>query len=109
MSRRKKLPDEPFEVTVTSLLENGRGCTQWQDRKLEVHGALPGETVMARHLFGRRFRGQAETLELLNRSPERVDPRCPNFGVCSACTMQHVAPHAQMEFKQRSMLKHLLE
>lgn len=107
MSRRKKLPDEPFEVAVTSLLENGRGGAQWQDRKLEIHGALPGETVLARHLFGRRFHGQADTLALLNRSPDRVEPACPNFGTCSACTMQHIATDVQLDFKQQFMLDHL--
>jgi 23S rRNA (uracil1939-C5)-methyltransferase len=109
VSRRGKLPEEPFEIEIRALLENGRGVADYEGKKLEVHGALPGERVRARYLFGRRFRGQAETLEVLRSSPDRVEPRCPHFGTCSACSLQHVEQGAQLKFKQESMLAHLRE
>lgn len=107
MSRRKKLPEEPFELEIASLLENGRGQATHGEKLLEVHGALPGERVLARYLFGRRFRGQAETLEVKQESGDRVEPRCPHFGTCSACSLQHLGHRAQLEFKQATMLSHL--
>jgi 23S rRNA (uracil1939-C5)-methyltransferase len=109
MARRKKLSPDPFETRILKLLENGRGDCLHKDRPLQVHGALPGETVMARYLFGRRMRGQAETLEVLEPSADRIEPRCPHFGTCSACSLQHLDPHAQLAFKQETMLGHLRE
>jgi 23S rRNA (uracil1939-C5)-methyltransferase len=107
MARRKRLSPDPFELEVGALLENGRGTAVHEGKALEVHGCLPGERVLARHLFGRRLRGQAETLAVLRASPDRVEPRCPHFGTCSACTLQHMEPGAQAEFKQGVLLNHL--
>jgi len=107
MARRKKLSPEPFAVVIQSLLENGRGSAVHGDKRLQVHAALPGETVMARYLFGRRMRGQAETLDVIKSSPDRVAARCPHFGTCSACSIQHLGQDAQLAFKQQAMLKHL--
>ena len=109
MARRKKLSPEPFQVAIRELLENGRGTAIHEDKTLQVHGALPGESVMARYLFGRRMRGQAETLEVLEPNTDRIKPRCPNFGNCSACSLQHLESSAQLEFKQQFMLDHLRE
>jgi len=107
MARRKRLPAEPFRIRIERLLDNGRGQGVLAGQTLEVHDALPGEAVMARYLFGRRQRGQAQALEVLERSPDRVDARCRHFGTCSACTLQHLAPAAQIRFKQEVMLARL--
>ena len=97
---RKKLPAEPFEVDAGPLDREGRALADHGDRRLTVHGALPGETVQARYLFGRRFRGQAETLEVLSPAPSRVPPACPHFGTCGACALQHLGTEGQLAFKQ---------
>ncbi len=64
---------------------------------------------MARYLFGRRLRGQAQTMEVLQASKNRVEPPCPHFGTCSACVLQHLDHGEQLAFKQQTMLGHLLE
>ncbi len=73
MARRRVSP-EPFEVQIDSLDRQGRGRAAHNDRTLLVHGALPGESVRVKNLFGRRFRNQAEVLDVLEAAPERVTP-----------------------------------
>ena len=107
MGRRKRLPLDPFPLSVQSLLDNGRGYAEREGQGLEVFDALPGEKINARYLFGRRFRGKVETLEVFNAAPERTEPRCPHFGTCSACSLQHATAGAQIEFKQQWMLDQL--
>ncbi len=107
MARPKKRPPEPFKLKIQSLLENGRGLATHDEKPLQVYDALAGETVMARYLFGRRMRARAETMEVLEASPDRVQSRCPHFGTCSACTLQHLEAGAQLRFKQQTMLAHL--
>ncbi len=107
MARRKRLPTEPFEARIDALNEQGRGTCNHDGSALEVRDALPGERVRARHLFGRRFRGQAETIEVLEASGSRSAPFCPHYGTCSACALQHLDIAAQLEFKQRVLLDHL--
>lgn len=103
MSRRR-LPVEPFEVRIEALDASGAGRAEYDGRALAVWGALPGERVLARHLLGRRLRGQAETVEVLEAAPARATPPCPSFGTCSACSLQHLEPAAQLAYKQDRLL-----
>ena len=105
--RRRRLSDQPFEVEITALDAKGLGLAEYEGKTLKVFDALPGERVLARYLFGRSFRGKAETLEVLNASPDRVEPRCPHFGVCSACSLQHMSMDAQLAYKQAALLHEL--
>ncbi len=105
--RRKNLTDQPFEVDITSLDAKGMGMAAYEDRKLRVYDALAGEKVSARYLFGRSQRGKAETLEVLRESGDRVEPRCPHFGYCGACSLQHMSGAAQLARKQNDLLEHL--
>ncbi len=105
--RNKKLSDMPFEVEIHSLDSKGMGVTVHEGRQLRVYDALVGEKVSARYLFGRSQRGKAETLEVLTSSPDRVEPRCPHFGVCGGCSLQHMSMKAQLSRKQETLLAHL--
>jgi len=104
---RKKLPDQPFELDITSLDSKGMGQAVHGEKNLKVYDALPGEKVIARYLFGRSQRGKAETLEVLKPSTDRVEPRCPHFGYCGACSLQHLSMDAQLARKEAALLQSL--
>ena len=104
---RKKLSDQPFELDVTELDSKGMGLAEHEGKKLRVFDVLPGEKILARYLFGRSYRGKAETLEVLKASADRVEPRCPHFGYCSACSLQHMSMDAQLERKEAALLHYL--
>jgi len=104
---RKKLSDQPFEVDIISLDAKGMGLAEHDGKKLRVFDALPGEKVLARYLFGRTQKGKAETLEVLQASTDRIQPRCPHFGYCGACSLQHLSMQAQLDRKQAALLYQL--
>lgn len=101
---RRKLSDQPFELDITSLNSKGLGVAEYEGRRLQVYDALENERVLAKNLFGRSQRGKVETLEVLQSSSDRVEPRCPHFGVCGACSMQHLSMDAQLARKQAILL-----
>jgi len=72
-----------------------------------VAGALPGETVRAALERRHRTYDEAVAVEVLEASPDRVEPRCPHFGTCGGCTLQHMAPAAQVAAKQGWLLDNL--
>lgn len=106
---RKKLSDQPFELEIDSFDSKGLGLASFEEKTLHVFDALPGEKIIARNLFGRKNRGKAETLQVLRPSVDRVKARCPSFGNCGACSLQHMSMDAQLARKQAALLQSLHE
>ena len=98
----------PFQIQILDLSHDGRGVARREDGKaVFVAGALPGETVLAEPTARSRRFDEARTLEVLAASPERVPPRCPHFGTCGGCVLQHLAQDRQIVAKQQVLLENL--
>ncbi len=72
--------------------------------------ALPGERVRVRIYRNQRNFSEADLVEVIESSPERVAPRCPLFGACGGCQYQHLAYDAQLHWKRRQvaeLLRHM--
>jgi len=94
-------------VAVIALSHDGRGIAKVAGKALFIEDALPGEEVTFRILKRHRDYDEARVVEVLKPSPDRVTPRCAHFGVCGGCSLQHLAPGAQLAAKQRTLLDNL--
>jgi 23S rRNA (uracil1939-C5)-methyltransferase len=92
---------------VAALTHDGEGIIK-VGKTAFVAGALPGETVRFRRTRRHRQHDEAELIEVLERSPTRVEPRCPHFGVCGGCALQHLDTQAQIRVKEAE-LREVLE
>ena len=101
MSRSNSVPSTPFEAHITDLGHDGRGVARVDGKTVFVSGALLGEQVLARLRKRHRHFDEAEVVELITRSPHRVEPRCRHFGQCSGCSLQHLDAESQIAAKQR--------
>jgi 23S rRNA (uracil1939-C5)-methyltransferase len=103
----------PFRLDILDLSHDGRGVARRPQgdanpgKTVFVAGALPGETVMAQQTGRHRSFDEAKTVEVLVASPDRVEPRCPHFGTCGGCALQHLAESRQIHAKQRVLLESL--
>lgn len=93
---------------MDGLSHDGRGVASLDGKKVFVRGALPGERVRARLSGNKRRYDEAETLQVLEASPDRVEPRCPHFGRCGGCSLQHLDPARQIEAKQNTLAQNLV-
>ncbi|HJT97530.1 MAG TPA: TRAM domain-containing protein, partial [Rhodanobacteraceae bacterium] len=93
--------EQVHEVEITDLTHDGRGVARIEDKAVFVAGALPGERAIVRIAARHRNYDEARVETLLTRSPDRVEPRCPHFGLCGGCALQHLAAPAQIAAKQR--------
>ncbi len=108
-----RLDQTPKTVSIVDLSLDGRGVARWPEghanagKAVFVSGALPGETVSVQQTARSRHFDEAKTLEVIEASPDRVEPRCPHFGTCGGCVLQHFAEERQIESKQRVLLENL--
>lgn len=100
MSRRRR---EPETARIEAVTHDGRGIAALSGKKVFVAGALAGEEVRFRRRKSRRNFDEAELLEVLEPSAERVDARCAVFGRCGGCVLQHVTDEQQREIKLQAL------
>lgn len=107
--RMPRRPDStPQEGEIRDVTAEGFGVTTNEEGKaVFVLGALPGETVRFKQMKSGKTHNEAIVEEVLVASPDRVEPRCPHFGVCGGCTFQHLHEDKQIEQKQSMMLDNL--
>lgn len=106
MTHVARIDQTPFELDIIDLSHDGRGVARREDGKaVFVADALPGERVLVRQTARSRSFDEATTLEVLRASPDRVQPRCAHFGVCSGCVLQHLEESRQILAKQRVLLE----
>ena len=91
-------------LRIEALDLEARGVAHRADGKVVfAAGALPGEEVRVRITRSKAKWEQGEAVAWRRAAFTRVQPRCPHFGVCGGCSMQHIDPQAQVAFKQRTL------
>jgi 23S rRNA (uracil1939-C5)-methyltransferase len=76
---RPRSGDE-LELTIDRLAHGGAGVARTDGYVVFVRGAVPGDRVRARVTKSKRSFAEADTLELLAPSPDRVEPVAPHPG-----------------------------
>ncbi len=132
--KKSKFSDQPFayhaeiELTISTLtnLGSGLGRVTLPESQLSAPSSqptqpqsgwvvmvpftLPGERVRVRVFRNHKNFSEADLVEVLTPSPDRVGPRCALFGRCGGCQYQHLAYSAQLEWKRRQvaeLLQHM--
>jgi 23S rRNA (uracil1939-C5)-methyltransferase len=68
-----------------------------------IEDALLGEEVQVKIHRRKNNWEQGSIIAMRRASSQRVTPRCPHFGVCGGCKMQHLDAGAQVAVKQRAL------
>ena len=107
--RRQRKPKwTPEQARVGDLDRRGRAIVAagegGRPRPAHVDGALPGEIVELLRTEREGPIDGAQIRSVLEPAADRVPPRCPHYGVCGGCSLMHMAPEAQLAFKQGLLL-----
>ena len=97
MARRKVR--EPETALIDGVTHDGRGIAATDGKKVFVAGALAGEEVRFIRRKRRRNFDEAELLDVLTPSANRIQARCAAFGRCGGCVLQHVSSDEQRDIK----------
>ena len=99
MSRRRKLKSKIYEIEIESLSHEGRGISHIDNKVIFTRGALPGEKVMASRTLSRAKYEEADVVEVIEPSGDRIDPKCAVYGICGGCSFQHLSSLNQINAK----------
>jgi 23S rRNA (uracil1939-C5)-methyltransferase len=86
---------------IESLDQEGRGVAHVEGKTIFINGALPGEKVNYQSHRRKKSYEVADAVDILQPSNLRTTPKCPHFGKCGGCAMQHLEFSAQVAAKQR--------
>lgn len=123
MRKPKKFNPHPFdyheelELEIASLSNLGVGIARVQldarseNKELDkaqgwvvfVPHTLPGEKVRARIFRNDKSHSQADLVEVLVPSSDRLEPKCSLFGKCGGCQYQHLSYEKQLAWKTRQV------
>jgi 23S rRNA (uracil1939-C5)-methyltransferase len=73
-------PGDELELTIDSFAHGGAGVARTNGYVVFVRGAVPGDRVRARITKSKRSFGEADSVELLQPSPERIEPETAHPG-----------------------------
>lgn len=93
---------QAYDIEITGLGQS-EGVGRVDGFTVFVPGALPGEQVRARVDLVKKNYARAGLLEVVRRSPDRVEPSCPHFPECGGCQLQHLDYQAQLRWKRQQV------
>ena len=96
-----------LDLEVTDLAFGGQGVARHGSFVVFVNDAAPGDLVRARVWKSRRRFAEADLVEVLRPSPNRVTPPCQYVGRCGGCRLQHVDAAVVLEAKRSQIVEHL--
>lgn len=89
------------EIAIERLAHGGDGVGYIDGKICFVPYGLPGDKLSVEiNEDADRF-SRAKIVEVVEASPDRVEPGCPVFGKCGGCDWLHFSYPAQMEWKQK--------
>lgn len=100
-SAGENTPAPILTAVIESLDQEGRGVTHVDGKTIFVDGALPNEKVTFQSHHIKPSYEVANVVAVLKQSNQRVTPKCPHFGLCGGCKLQHLDFAAQVAAKQR--------
>ena len=90
------------ELSIEKLVQGGEGLARLPDgRVCFVRGGLPGERCRVEMTAGKKDFARGRVVEVLEKSADRAQPKCPLYGKCGGCSLQHLDSAKQVTYLER--------
>jgi len=92
--------EDIVELWIDRMAYGGQGVARMDGLVIFVSRAVPGDRVLARIVKKKKDYADADLIEVLDPSPDRVKAPCPYNGFCGGCNYQHLEYLRQLEYKK---------
>lgn len=100
IASKKDIPEELI-VEIEKLSNLGYGIAKVDGYVIFVEGACPGDKVKIRVGKKNKNFANAKVIEIIDSSPNRVEPFCAMQKVCGACQLQFIDYNEQLRLKKQ--------
>ena len=107
MNQVKK--DELILLTIKRLGINGEGVGFYKKQTIFVDNALPGEIVEVKIVDAKDKYATGVITKFKQKSPNRVEAKCPYYEKCGGCQLQHLSYDSQLEEKKNIVVESFME
>ncbi|HUU40209.1 MAG TPA: 23S rRNA (uracil(1939)-C(5))-methyltransferase RlmD [Desulfatiglandales bacterium] len=98
------------ELTIEKVVYGGRGLSHIDGMAVFVDKVVPGDRVIAKIFKVKKSFAEARAIELIEKSPYRIDAPCPYSNYCGGCNWQSIQYEKQLEYKHaivEELLSHI--
>lgn len=87
------------ELVIEKIVYGGSGLARHEGRVVFVPGVAAGERVKAEIVRDKKNFLEAELIEVIEKSPERVAEPCEYIARCGGCQYQHLSYREELKWK----------
>lgn len=99
--------NEAFEVLIEDMTLEGEGIGKVNGYPLFIKDAVIGDRIRGIVTKAKKNYGYGRLLEILEPSPDRVEPKCPVARQCGGCQLQAMSYEKQLAFKETKIRSNL--
>ena len=96
-----------MQIKIEKLVYGGAGLARTDEGVIFVRRSAPGDVLEVEPVGRKKDYATARIVKLLEPSPDRQDPSCPNYASAGCCHWQHIQYSRQVDYKE-SILRETL-
>lgn len=93
-----------YIMDILGMGHSGEGIGKFENFTIFIPFALPGEQVEALITEVKKNYAKGKMLQILKKSPERVEAKCEIYHRCGGCQLQHMDYEAQLIMKRQQVV-----
>ena len=96
-----------MQLQIEKLVYGGSGLARTEQGVVFVPRTAPGDVVEAEIVERKKDYSIARLTQILEPSPDRQEPYCPNYETAGCCHWQHIRYDRQVDYKEATLRESL--
>ncbi|MFA7686000.1 MAG: 23S rRNA (uracil(1939)-C(5))-methyltransferase RlmD [Candidatus Gracilibacteria bacterium] len=93
-----------IDLDIEKIAFGGNGLGKFEGRVVFVPGTMPGDKVKAAFTRIKDDFAEADLVEVVKKSPDRIEPKCKFFDKCGGCQLQFMPYGMQLQVKKQQVI-----
>ncbi|MDD2288261.1 MAG: TRAM domain-containing protein, partial [Bacteroidales bacterium] len=108
MARKKSREREFIEnIEIIDIAAEGKAIAKVDNLVIFIPFVVPGDIVDVEIIKKKKNYAEARAIKFHKYSPNRIETKCPHFGICGGCKWQMLDYKYQLEAKGQQVLDNL--